>query len=154
MKANFYKSSKPEHLILKVEDANQDISEPLVILLHMLPSVSSESISIINENIVEFMFVGLTPEVQKELKISIINSVRELFNLNSSQLAAAFLLAKQQQESLVIAYNLARQAGEGAIIRLQVLEEYVRKMHAIVGWASITTILAITIAIVALIVRS
>jgi len=152
MKVNFYKSEKPEHLILKVEDVEQDVSESLAIFLRMIPSISSDSILILGENVVEFMFVGTSPEVQKELKISIINSVRDLFNLNSTQLAAAFLLAKQQQESLIIAFTTAHQAGVEAVARLDLLEGYIRKLHTLVGWASIVTMLAIVVAIVALIV--
>ena len=65
MKVNFYKSEKPEHLILKVEDVEQDVSESLAIFLRMIPSVSSDSILILGENVVEFMFVGTSPEVRK-----------------------------------------------------------------------------------------
>jgi hypothetical protein len=137
---------------LRVEDVEQDVSESLAIFLQMIPSINSESISILNENSVEFEFADIEPEIQKEIKITIIKSVRELFNLNSSQMAAAFLLAKQQQEALIVAYDLSKQAGEGVIIRLQVLEGYISRMHTLVGWATITTMLAIVVAIVALII--
>jgi predicted RNA binding protein with dsRBD fold (UPF0201 family) len=151
MKVNLYKSNVPDHLLLKVEYAPRDVSETLKIFLCMLPSIKTESVIVEGENMVRFSVPDLTPEQIKNLKVGIINSVRELFELDPNQMSAAFLLEKQRSESALLILAETEKANLGHITQIEIYKDHIKRIHTILGWMTITTAAAILVAVVAVV---
>jgi len=153
MKANFYKSDVPGHSILKVEGIPTDISESLVVFLQLLPSVRTDTIFIESQNQIRFAFGEIAPEIERELKITIINAIRDLFELDSKQMIAVFLIAKQKEYELTQIIGQMQEDNIKNIAHITLCGAYIKRMHSIVGWSSIITLLAIIVAVVAIILK-
>jgi len=153
MKVNLFKSDIPNHLLLKVEYAPRDASETLKIFLCMIPSIRTESVVIEGENMVRFGTPDLTPDQIKNLKVGIINSIRELFELDPNHMSAAFLLEKQRSESAIQLLTDTEQKNLGHITQIEIYKDYIKRIHMILGWMTITTTAAILVAVVAVVLR-
>jgi cell division protein FtsX len=119
----------------------------------MIPSIRTESVVIESENMVRFGTPDLTPEQIKNLKVGIINSIRELFELDPNHMSAAFLLEKQRSESAIQLLAEVEQKNLGHITQIEIYKDYIRRIHMILGWMTITLAAAILVAAAAVVSR-
>jgi cell division protein FtsX len=119
----------------------------------MIPSIRTESVVIEGENMVRFGTPDLTPDQIKNLKVGIINSIRELFELDPNHMSAAFLLEKQRSESAIQLLTDTEQKNLGHITQIEIYKDYIKRIHMILGWMTITTTAAILVAVVAVVLR-
>lgn len=81
MKINILKSNnKQDHLVLVVEFP-QDITKDIVQFLKRVPTIEVESVEAEKANAVAFKFEPLEEEIEKEMKISIINMMRSALTI-------------------------------------------------------------------------
>lgn len=155
MKVNIYRSDTEGQLVLKVSELVDgegnvlDMTEVLINFLAHIPSIDRESLNVRDENTVGFAINSSVPENEhKDLKVSIVNAVRNLLTQEGEQLKVSYLLTQQQLEAIEGKFVEAQQRMLAATTEVLLYRRYIDRMERITGAAIIVTVLSIVLAII------
>lgn len=151
MKVNLYRSDDPSHLILKVE-APYDLTEPLHNFLMQIHEVDDDTLTILEQNTIQFVVHGIEEEDYKDWKLSVINAVRELLTHIEEGLAETFLVTKQQLQALTNAFDEGQTTLLQTQLELVVTRKYSEKLLVIAGLSIIVALVALIVAIVGVLI--